>query len=66
MGLIILIIGYFLNNATIGVTFVQIGAGIFIYLGILLLIKDEFLLGFIDKLLNRKKKGNNGGVLRNV
>lgn len=60
MGLIILIIGYFLNNATIGVTFFQIGAGIFIYLSLLLLIKDEFLLGFIDK-LSIGRKGKTGG-----
>ena len=56
MGLIVFIMGYFLHSATLLVTFFQVGAGIFIYLGILMMIKDEFLFSLIYKLSNRGSK----------
>ncbi|WP_438824195.1 oligosaccharide flippase family protein [Bacillus sp. JJ1562] len=52
MGLVVFIMGYFLHNATLLVPLIQVGAGIFIYLGILLLIKDDFLFSIINKVSN--------------
>ena len=56
MGLVVFIMGYFLHSTTLFITFVQVGAGIFIYLGILMLIKDDFLFNIIYKVSNGRIK----------
>ncbi|MDF9537084.1 oligosaccharide flippase family protein [Bacillus cereus] len=54
MGLIIYLIGMTFKGPILFVTVAQIGIGCFFYFGVLLLFKDEFLLGIINKVFRRK------------
>jgi O-antigen/teichoic acid export membrane protein len=54
MGIVVFVISHYLNNATILVTIIQVCAGVIVYLGILVLIKDPFLFDLIKKVLRGK------------
>ncbi|EML6323438.1 oligosaccharide flippase family protein [Bacillus cereus] len=54
MGLIIYLIGINLKSSILLVTVAQISIGCFFYFMVLLLFKDKFLLGAINKVLRRK------------
>ncbi|RKF44750.1 polysaccharide biosynthesis protein [Bacillus wiedmannii] len=54
MGLIIYLIGTILESSVLWVTVVQVSIGCSFYFVVLILFKDKFLLGVLNKLLRRK------------
>lgn len=55
MGFVVFFIGSCFNKATVLVTILQVSAGVLVYFGILLLIKDKFLYQLINLVLRRKR-----------